>query len=243
MSKIAATAPQYSSNSCDYPDRPRSVRKIPRSYRNVTGQVFFRDSNEGVPFESLLERDYLYLQRHSLAVSAVVSQPCEIPFVAPTGRQYTYTPDFLVIYRSTTAPVDMQRKPLLVEVKPQKDWQLHWREWSSKWKAARRYAISMGWRFTIMDESRIRTLALDNINFLRRYDDLEFDEALSECIVEDLGELGTTTFDYLLTKYFPTVHRAEGIAQLWGLVAKRRIECDVCLPLNLNTFLWIPTNG
>ena len=242
MSKLAATAQKTSSNKCDSTDLPRSVRKIPRSYRNVTGHVFFRDGEPGVPFESPLEKDYLLLQRFSLAVAHVVSQPCAVAFVGPSGRKYTYTPDFLVTYRHTPGSLKQQRKPLLVEVKPTADWKANWREWSAKWKAARRYAIEMGWRFTIMDDRRIRTLALDNIKFLRRYEDLEFEEALNLCILEDLEELGLIEFEYLLNQYFTPAHRAEGVAQLWSLVANRRIECDVCWPLNLNTELWIPTN-
>jgi TnsA endonuclease N terminal len=140
-------------NSCDSVESPipSSVRVIPRSRRSVTGYQTFRRQHS-IQYESTLERDFIVRQEFDLAVAQVISQPCRIPFTTPSGRQSHYTPDFLVVFKTNSAPPSLQTKPLLIEVKPEADWRRHWREWLGKWKAARRYAESQGWRFRIMDD-------------------------------------------------------------------------------------------
>jgi hypothetical protein len=201
--------------------------------------VSFRGEHS-IQCESTLERDFVLLQAFSLPVLDVVSQPCEIPFVGANGRPYTYTPDFLVHYKTNSAPLELQTKPLLVEVKPEAEWREHSREWFPKWQAARRHALEQGWRFKIMDESRIRSVALQNINFLSRYVTLECDEAYTKQIVEDLLTLGSAPFEYLLAKHFQGLYFAQGIQHLWHLLATRRLECDITLPLSNQTELWVP---
>lgn len=193
-----------------------------------------------MPYESTLERDFVIRQEFSLCVADIVSQPCVFPFTTRTGRGATYTPDYLVVYRSDSSPLSYQRRPMLVEVKPAEEWRQHWREWLPKWKAARRYAASQGWTFRIMDESRIRTQALANIQFLRRYRNNVYPSQESDWIVASVREIGSATFDYLLAKHFPGIYAAEGVGHLWSLLASRRLECDICSPLNGDTELWVP---
>lgn len=206
---------------------------------HVTGHVSWRGM-EAIPFESPLERDFVIRQEFAVGVSSVLSQPCTIPFVTHSGRRETYTPDYLVTYKVTDAGLGWEPPPLLVEVKCREDWVLGWREWSPKWKAARRYAAKQGWRFRIMDESRIRTVALDNIMFLRRYRDRDVAREESDAIVADLKSLGIAKIDYLLAKHFPGLYRAEGIAHLWHLMANRRIDGDISDLLGDMTEVWVP---
>jgi len=226
-------------NSCDYTVPASSVRVIPRNRRSVTGFLSWRGQHS-IQYESTLERDFLVRQEFSLAVSQVISQPCAFPFTTRTGRVAEYTPDFLVVYRADSAPLKYQRRPMLVEVKPQAEWREHWREWLPKWKAARRYAASQGWSFRVMDESRIRTQALVNIQFLRRYRNNVYASQESDWIVDSVRELGAVTFDYLLAKHFQGIYAAEGVGHLWSLLASRQLDCDICLPLDGVTELWVP---
>lgn len=226
-------------NSCDSHAVLEPVRVIPRSRRSVTGHLSWRRQHS-IQYESTLERDFIVRQEFDLAVAQVISQPCRIPFVTRSGRSSQYTPDFLVVYATDSAPPSLQQKPLLVEVKPEADWRVHWREWLSKWKAARRYAASQGWQFRIMDESRIRTQALANIQFLRRYRDAAFPVEESDWIVQSVRELGSANFEYLLARHFQGMYEAEGVAHLWSLLAQRRLDCDICLPLNNQTEFWVP---
>lgn len=237
--KIAATESTLDSHSCDYALPAGPVRVIPRNRRSVTGFLSWR-GQQSIQYESSLERDFLIRQEFSLAVSQVVSQPCVIPFNTRTGRPAQYTPDFLVVYKADSSPLKFQRRPMLVEVKPQSEWHDHWREWLPKWKAARRYAASQGWTFRIMDESRIRTQALSNIGFLRRYRNAAYPTQEGDWVVDSVREMGAATFDYLLAKHFPGIYAGEGVGHLWSLLASRRLDCDICLPLGGHTELWVP---
>ena len=228
-----------SSNKRDYALPKTPVRRIPTNRRSITGFVSFRGESS-IQFESTLERDFVLLQEFSLPVLDVVSQPCEIPFVDRNGRSYIYIPDFLVQYRTDSRDPNEQFKPLLVEVKPETQWRQHWRKWMPKWKAARRFARENGWHFTIMDESRIRSVALQNITFLRSFVNLDFDENFSRQLLADVESMGSATFEYLLVKHFHGFYMAEGVRHLWHLLAARRLECDITLPLNSNTELWVP---
>ena len=226
-------------NRGDNPEPLTPVRKIPRSHRSVTGYFSFRREAQ-IQFESTLERDFLVRQEFDLVVADVISQPCRIPYRTDSGRSSHYTPDFLVRYRTNTSPLDWQRPSLLVEVKPAEAWKANWRSWSSKWKAARGYAIENGWIFRIYDESRIRTQALANIQFLQRYRHLDFAAADGDWVLQTLSELGAASVDYLVARHFQGLYRAEGLALLWHLLAIRRLECDICAPLCGQTELWVP---
>lgn len=102
-------------NSCDL---PKQVRPIKPTRRSVSGFLPFRGAG-GVPYESLLERDFLKRMRFSHRVESVVAQPVRVDFVDSRGRDSTYTPDFLVYYRQPAGVNYMDYiKPMLVEVKP-----------------------------------------------------------------------------------------------------------------------------
>eukprot|EP01030_Chromulinospumella_sphaerica_P000028 gene28-33_t len=89
-----------------------------------------------------------------------------------------------------------------------------------------------------MDEDRIRTSALDNIVFLKEYRDLDVEREDSDSIVADVRELGAVRVDYVLAKHFPGLYRARGIAHVWHLIARRRLDCDVGRDLGELTEVW-----
>ncbi len=227
-------------NSCDE-NHPRQVRKIGPTRRSVSGSYAFRGQTP-ISFESTLERDFLIRTEFCLNVLDVIPQPTEIPFVAANGKTYTYTPDFLVYYRLGNRKYGDYPKPVLVEVKPEAEWRKHWRVWRPKWKAAWRYAQEQGWEFHIRDESRIRDKTFENVRFLERYTRMQFPIEESLSVLETVGEMGCVTIDYLLSRHFMGLYRAQGIAHLWYLLASRQLDCDISRSLNEFTELWIPTD-
>lgn len=219
--------------------QPHQTRKIRPTRRSVSGIHAFRGETS-VPYESTLERDFLIRTEFSLSVLDVIPQPVRIPFEGNGGRHHYYTPDFLVYYRLGSAHPDNYPKPLLVEVKPEEEWRQHWRDWKTKWKAARNYARQQGWEFRILDESRIRDQALQNIRILEPYKRMQFPVEESQWILKNLSEMGCATFDYLLTRHFMGIYRAEGISHLRYLLATREIECNIKEPFHEFTELWVP---
>jgi len=228
-------------NCCDKITSPPLVRRIGPTRRSVSGVYAFRGETS-IQFESTLERDFLIRNEFSSAVLAVISQPVQIPFVGVNGRSYTYTPDYLVYYRLGNRHYDDYPKPLLVEVKPEKEWRKSWREWLPKWKSAYRHAKEQGWAFHIHDESRIRDQALENIRFLERYKRMQFPVEESRWVVENVRQMGSAPLHYILARHFMGMYRAEGIAHVWHLLSIRQLDCDISQPLNDATEFWVPTD-
>ena len=216
-------------------------RKIGPTRRSVSGIHVFRNQ-AGIPFESTLERDFLIRTEFFLGVSEIVAQPIQIPFRTANGREATYTPDFLVVYRLGNRAYPEYPKPKLIEVKPERQWRKHWRRWSPKWRAAMRTAKDQGWTFHIRDESRIRDTALRNIRFLQRYRRMQFSRDDSEWLLDTIRTIGSAQMRYLVDERLAAGRPSVGIAHLWHLLATRRLDCDISRPLNRNTEVWIPTN-
>lgn len=215
------------------------ARKVGTTRRSVSG-LFPLKSGSAIAYESLLERDFVARMDFSLSVLDIIPQPTEIPFIDKQGRTQTYTPDFLVYYRLGSSHHDRYPKPLLVEVKPETKWKEHWRLWLTKWKAAWSFAQEQGYSFHIYDESRIRDLSFRNIQFLERYKRLKFNEEESLVILNTLSQRGQASFDFLLNFHFSGQAKACGIAHLWHLLAVRKLDCDMSLPLSNRTELWVP---
>lgn len=220
---------------------PTQVRRIKPTRRSVSGVYMFR-AEDAIEFESTLERDFIIRKEYSSAVLGIVPQPCQVEYLTASGRRQIYTPDFLVHYRLGSRHYEDYPRPLLVEVKPEREWRQHWRKWLPKWKAAYAYARAQGWQFHIHDESRIRDQAFDNIMFLSRYKNMTFAEEESLAVIDTVEQMGVAPFDYLLARHFMGLYRGQGIAHLWHLLATNRLECDISRRLNNFTELWVPTD-
>jgi hypothetical protein len=226
-----------SGNSCN---QIQQVRRIKPTRRSVSGVMPFRGGG-GVPFESLLERDFLKRMRFSHRVFSVVAQPCLIDFIDPAGRAQIYTPDYLVYFHQGDANASQFIRPMLVEVKPAYEWRENWRAWIGKWKAARRYAREQGWTFAIYDESRIRGLPLDNIVFLERFERMFFDKEDIDMVLRTVRDMEVAPVHYVLARHFGGHYRGKGVSLLWHLVATRQLECDIIEPLDEYLELWVPS--
>lgn len=212
------------------------VRKIKNTRRSVSGAYPFRGQSS-IQFESTLERDLLTQLEFDDKVLDVIAQPAEIPFKL-NGRRYHYTPDFLVFYKLGSSSYHNYPKPHLIEVKPEIEWRTHWKKWSTKWKAARRYSIEQGWQFQILDESRIRTPKLENIQFLNRYKLFEYPEEELSNICSCVEEMGSTSVGYLLARFFMGIFKTEGTSMIWHLLAQKKLACNVSERLSEDTIVW-----
>ena len=220
-----------------YASPAKQFRRIGPTRRSVSGVYAFRGEMP-VPFESTLERDFLIRAEFFRSVVGITAQPVEVPYLAADGNRRTYTPDYLVYHRLEDCDYARYPKPQLVEVKPEKQWRAHWREWLLKWKAAWRYARDEGWTFHVHDESRIRDGVLANVRFLERYARMNFDEQENRRVLETIGQMGSAPVHYIVSSLFPDAHVRRSTAHLWHLLAKRRLDCDIGRPLDEFTELW-----
>ena len=224
-------------NKCDHIRLAEQVRKIKPTRRSVSGVYMFRGI-EAIPYESTLERDFLI--RHELLsdVLDIIPQPATIPFKAPNGRHYSYTPDFLVQYKLGSSHWQYAPTPMLVEVKPWSQLKANWRKWSNKFKAARRYAKSKGYVFRLQDESRIRDQVFKNAMFLKRFKRMEFSKEEALWVVDNLSKMDAVPVQDILTRHFQGIYAAEGVSSIWHLLAVGSIQCDMSAPINNNTKIW-----
>lgn len=218
-----------------------SQRKLKPTRLSVSGLQSFR-SDGHIPFESTLERDFIIRKEYDLSVAQVVAQPVRVGYVAEDGRSRIYTPDFLVMYRSSDLPLGRHVKPELVEVKPKRLWHAKWREWSPRWKAAIAYAKEEGMVFHVVDEDRIRTRALESIKFLRRYSRMEVCDDEVKTVLDCVRERGNTTVDFVLARHFEGKYKPKGLSLIWHLLATRKLSCDLMLGLGLNTGIYVNEN-
>ncbi|WP_046064451.1 TnsA endonuclease N-terminal domain-containing protein [Pseudomonas ogarae] len=209
-------------NSCNQP-KFSVARRIKSTTRSLSGVFAFR--GQGVAFESMLERDFLSRMDFRKDVLTVISQPVQLDFVARSGRTYTFTPDYLVHFHSSS-----HLRPMLVEVKPQENWRENWRELLPKWKAGWRYAKERGWRFHIYDESRIRGQSLKNIQYLERFRNADYADQDLDAIIRTVAFKGIVSVEYLVALHFQGAE-ALGKSHIFHLIATRQLDCDISGPL------------
>jgi len=215
---------------------PQQTRKIGVTRRSVSGFFPFRGI-KSIEYESSLERDFLVRTEFSLRVRDIVPQPAQIPFVTSDGQTYVYPPDFWVRF-------DDLIPPTLIEVKYKTEWQDSWRESLPKWKAAWRYARERGWQFRIVDESRVRDLAFENIRFLQRYRSTYFSSDAVRKLLGLASDLGTASIQTLLAHYGNVrSDRSDNLQLIHHLLATRQLDCDIGRPLDGSLHVWIANHG
>ncbi|MDF0606770.1 TnsA endonuclease N-terminal domain-containing protein [Neisseriaceae bacterium TC5R-5] len=215
---------------------PEAARRIPINTISLTGKLL------GKEFESSLERDLILLTAWQDELDWFQVQPVKILFQDTDRRTRSYTPDLLVSFINHSAVGRSTRKPLLCEVKYQKDLKLNWSTLKPKFKAARAYANERGWQFRIFTEKQIRTGLLQNIQFLWSYRFAPHHPGHRERLIRMLDDLEETSISGLLEAcYLPEnrVGRGESLWTLWCLIAQKSILCDLSLPLSMETCIWL----
>ena len=212
-------------------------RKIGYTYGSVSGHYAFRQE-KSISFESTLERDLLTLLEFNDTVIDVIEQPVTIEYTNHNGRRVTYTPDFLVHFRSSE--LGSYAKPMLIEVKPSEILCKKFHELRYKFKIGMRYAMENGFIFKIYDEKRIRGQYLKNIQFIARHKYLQYDPNEEERILSHLEAVGHTAVDHLLAYMYVTeTQRGLALGQIWSLLANKKIACDMALPLGQQSIIWL----
>jgi hypothetical protein len=144
---------------------------------NFIGHFCSLKMDRMVSFESLLERDLIFLLDFDANVLGYEEQPFSLP-VRSNGRRRSYTPDFLIYTKSGK---------LLVEVKPTQFVDKPGNR--TKFRAAERLCESRAWKFQILTEKEIRRgCRLANVKLLTQYARFPVDLHLEAKILSTLGE-------------------------------------------------------
>lgn len=201
------------------------VRRIPRSYHNVTGRKAGALGSRAIAVESTLERDFVTLALFDPAVLSIEEQPLTIPLPPPARR---YTPDFLVRYRDGTAD--------LVEVKREQELNERAAELETKFVAARTYAHSRGWRFRVVTEREIRVPRLENARFLFPFRRRRINPGLLARLIIAAERAGIQRLGELLHRAFPDQgEHPHALPALWHLLATFRLAVDMDQVLSMDS--------
>jgi hypothetical protein len=213
------------------------VRKIPKNYRNVTGIVAGKKSEEPAHVESTLERDFVTLLEFRQDVERFEVQPVAITWKDKNGSIHRYTPDVLVFFNERRRG---DGRPVLYEVKYRSEIRKNFSDLYPKFEAATEYAASHGWRFKVITERSIRTARVRNARFLLPFLSRgPIDENEMALIDTAMTELDTSTPYSLLTKISEEkIRQAELLPTLWYLVGTFQIGINLDEHITMKSKIW-----
>lgn len=198
------------------------VRKIPKSFRTVTGRfTSIKNGQKVIWYESKGEHDYFLTLEFEPNVLCYEEQPLEVPGEV-NGRKVVYTPDCLVTHK-------FDRLPLLVEVKTEEEVENDDGTLGLKFKQVSAYAQENGYEFKVITEKDIPREILKN--YLKIYQYALPPRNLQEMrgpIINLLSSYGTMTFEQLLQSIDDNnIVQARYLPIIWHLIFIRIIEVDL----------------
>ena len=147
------------------------VRKVSNRGGNVIGCFPSLKLNRMVAFESLIERDLIYLLDFEPDVTWFAEQPLTISY-SHKGKILSYTPDFHII---------RDDQNILVECKPQK--YINTDNNQRKFAAARAWCAAKRWMFQVIgDEQLRRGYRVRNVKLLTQFARYEIGSEVKNCI-------------------------------------------------------------
>ena len=186
----------------------------------------------------LLINDFGDLLEFDINVDYFVSNPATIEYVFE-DRLMDYTPEFLIKYN---LPFN---RSILASVLPRNEIRNSWNEFKPKFRAAKQYANSRGWKFKIYTEIEINGIYLENVKFLLQYRRNEklpnYDHR--EIIMRILSSIKESTPDEILLIAFRDKNRqAELLQTLWQMVSTSLIGCNLFNKLTMKSCIWCITD-
>jgi hypothetical protein len=134
------------------------VRKVSNRGGNIIGRFPSLKLGRMVDFESLIERDFIFLLDFDREVESFSEQPLTIEYEA-NGQAWRYTPDFQVIRNGRYS---------LVECKPEKLVQLAKNQ--RKIAAGQTWCAVRGWSYQLVTDTQLRMgYRLSNIKVLTQF--------------------------------------------------------------------------
>ncbi len=134
------------------------VRKAANRGKNIVGYFPSLKLGRMINFESLIERDLIYLLDYEPQVEQFCEQPLSIEYLH-NGKKHHYTPDFHVRYAGQNLLIECKPKQFIDKIDNQ-----------VKFNAAQEWCQVRGWIFGVVtDEQLAATWRLENIKLLTRF--------------------------------------------------------------------------
>ena len=209
------------------------IRKIPPGNRVPTGFFYSMKNGGHVDYESPVERDYYQTLEFDDEIERYEAQSVEVP--NPRRPSSPYYPDCIVFYKPHTG-----RKPLLVEVKSEKDLRDPKKAplLELKFATCKEYAAANGMDFKVVLDTDIRGQRLDNLDFLYGY--REPPKLLGQHkdrILANLDGKGMSVSDILDAIAKDRLERAWILPSIWHLVWTKILATDLNEPITNSSIL------
>jgi head-tail adaptor len=209
------------------------VRRVSNRGGNAIGRFPSLKVGRMVEFESLIERDYLYLLDHQADVEWFEEQPMTVKY-RQDEQDLHYTPDFHVVQGGSN---------FLVECKPHA--RVANEENQRKFRAARDWCAEHGWAFQVVTDQEIRAgWRLKNVRFLTRYARLRISPEVRGRILNCLLSAAIPmSLDDLVEKAACNGNDAEVIATILSMAFHHKVSVPLDdAPISGRSLVSLPRN-
>jgi hypothetical protein len=158
------------------------VRKVANHGHNIIGRFPSLKLGRMVDFESLIERDLIYLLDFDPAITSFTEQPLTIDYEYE-GQILHYTPDFHVVKTDQNWLVECKPHQKIGTTKNQR-----------KFTAGHSWCVSRRWQFEVVTDQQLRHgYRLANVRFLTQFARYPINPAvryrIQSCLATALGPL------------------------------------------------------
>jgi hypothetical protein len=209
------------------------IRKILPGNRVPTGFFYSMKNGGHVDYESPVERDYYQTLEFEDEIERYEAQSVKVPNPRKPGSPYY--PDCVVYYKPYTG-----RKPLLVEVKSEKDLRDPKKAplLELKFATCEEYAAANGMDFKVVLDTDIRGQRLDNLDFLYGYrEPPKLFGSYKDQILINLDGKGASVSEILDTIAKDRLERAWILPSVWHLVWTKVLVTDLNKPITNSSIL------
>lgn len=212
------------------------VRKIPKSFRAVTGRFPSMKNGRCIGYESKLERDHCLEFEFNSSIEGYEEQPVKVEGTF-NGKNVTYVLDSLVKFNN-----DRQR--LLIEFKYENELEEKDEKLGAKLKRAQEYAEENNYQFETKSEKDIDRTVFKNHQLLYRF--AKPSKKIlhnKQLIIDRLRQTGPLTLKKLLRSFSDKrIVQADYTPAIWHLLYTGEITTDLKSPISANSEIRI-TNG
>jgi len=212
-----------------------SVRKIPVQTRSVAGYFYSVKNKRNIDFESQLEKKFYLMFEFDDEIERYQEQPVKVETVL-FAKKITYIPDCLIYFKQ-----ELNKKPLLVEIKYLKEISEKKEKIINKVKAVSKYSKENGLMFKIFTDKKINETYIDNIKFLYRYSEKpKLNGKYDEYEIKICSALYRNNLRVNELLNIVALNDSEKIIILpviWHLVFKKKLSLNLYNPLTNNVLV------
>ena len=208
------------------------VRKI-SNIRSKKNTGFFPSKKIGRPvaFESLLERDYIFLIEFDNDVTYYQEQPLSIQYFY-SGKKYKYTPDFKIIRKSASQLIEIKPKDKLEKI-------LCDEKAKRKFYAGHQFCVANEYEFKIVTDEEIRSgFLLNNIKYLFMYSQIHV-PAKDKINIRNLLNTSSPLKIMQLYELIPSIDIDKYKPYIFSMLYSQQLKTDLNRPLNEDSLVFI----